>query len=124
MHREVLVAVQVRRFTGFEELDCDAHAAFRRGSNLLELTWQARERERGGESDSKKEMSHPCWTLAGDCVFNKGQSLISIVCRDEQDRKARLGWQAYLLLAKPPPCLGRRVARALQNLRGPMPTAA
>ena len=27
--------------------------------NLFELTWQVRERERGGESGSKKEMSHP-----------------------------------------------------------------
>jgi hypothetical protein len=44
------------------------------------------ERKRGGESGSKKEMSHPRWTLAGNCVFNKGQSLISMVGRDEQDR--------------------------------------
>jgi hypothetical protein len=53
------------------------------------LTWQASERERGGESGSKKEMSHPRWTLAGNCVFNNGQSLPSIVRRDEEDRKAK-----------------------------------
>ena len=87
MHREMLVAVQVRRFARFEELGRDADAPFRRGSNLFELTWQVMERERGGESGSKKEMSHPRWTLAGNCVFNNGQSLLSIVRCDEQDRK-------------------------------------
>jgi hypothetical protein len=55
------------------------------------LTWQAREGERGGESGSKKEMSHPRWTLAGNCVFNQGQSLLEIVRRDEQDRKIKPG---------------------------------
>jgi hypothetical protein len=89
MHREMLVAMKAGRFARLEELGRDADAPFRRGSNLFELTWQARERERGGESGSKKEMSHPRWTLAGNCVFNKGQSLLSIVRRDEQDRKAR-----------------------------------
>ena len=64
MHREMLVAVQIRRFTRLEELGRDADASFRRGSNLFELTWQSRKRERGGESGSKKEMSHPRWTLA------------------------------------------------------------
>src|SRR5438552_15565648 len=63
MHREMLVAMQVRRFARLEELGRDADAPFRRGSNLFELTWQARERERGGESGSKKEMSHHRWTL-------------------------------------------------------------
>jgi hypothetical protein len=86
MHREMLVAVQVRRFARLEELGRDADAPFRRGSNLFELTWQARERERGGESGSKKEMSHPRRTLAGSCIFNKGQNLLSIVRRDEQER--------------------------------------
>jgi hypothetical protein len=48
MHREMLVAVQVRRFARLEELGCDADAPFRRGSNLFELILQAIERERGG----------------------------------------------------------------------------
>src|SRR5437868_13976995 len=55
-----------------KELGRDAYALFRRGSNLFELTWQASERERGGESGSDKEMSHPRWTLTGSCVFNNG----------------------------------------------------
>jgi hypothetical protein len=59
MHREMLVAVQVRRFARLEELGRDTDAPFRRGSNLFELTWQTRERERGGESGSDKEMFHP-----------------------------------------------------------------
>src|SRR4029077_3290865 len=79
MHREMLVAVEVRRFARLEELDGAADAPVRGGSNLFELTWQASERERGGESGSDKEMSHPRWTLAGNCVFNNGQSLLSIV---------------------------------------------
>jgi hypothetical protein len=87
MHREMLVGVQVRRFARLEELGRDADAAFRCGSNLFELTWQAMERECGSESDSKKEMSHPRGTLAGNCVFNKGQSLISIARRDESIAK-------------------------------------
>jgi len=61
MHREMFVAVQVRRFARLEELGRDADTPFRRGSDLFELIWQARERERGGESNSKKEMSHPVW---------------------------------------------------------------
>jgi hypothetical protein len=63
------------------------------------LTWQARERERGGESGSKKEMSHPRWTLAGNFVFNNGQSLLSIVRRDETGSQSSSDWRAYL--AKP-----------------------
>src|SRR5206468_2365398 len=70
MHREMLVAVQVRRFARLEELDRDADAPFDRGSNLFELTWQTSERERGGESGSDKEMSHPRRRLTGSCVFN------------------------------------------------------
>src|SRR6266513_5962972 len=89
MHREMLVAVETARFARLEKLGRNADAPFRRGSNLFELTLQASERERGGESGSKKEMSHPRWTLAGNCVFNNGQSLLSIVRRDKQDRKAR-----------------------------------
>ena len=42
-----------------EELNRNADAPFRRGSDLFELTILARERERGGESGSDKEMSHP-----------------------------------------------------------------
>jgi hypothetical protein len=38
MHREMLVAVQVRRFARLEELGRDADAPFGRGSNLFELT--------------------------------------------------------------------------------------
>src|SRR5206468_2787305 len=78
MHREMLVAVQVRRFARLKELGRDADAPIRRGSNLFELSWQARERERGGESNSDKKMSHPGWTLAGNYVFNNGQSLLWI----------------------------------------------
>src|SRR5207249_339565 len=70
MHREMLVAVQVRRFARLEELCRDADAPFGRGSNLFELTWQASEWERGGESGSDKEMSHPRRRLTGSCVFN------------------------------------------------------
>ena len=57
----MLVAVQVRRFARLEELGRDADVSFRRGSNLFELALQARERERGGESGSKKR----CLILAG-----------------------------------------------------------
>jgi hypothetical protein len=89
MHREMLVAVKAGRFARLEELGRDADAAFRRGSNLFELTWQASERERGGESGSDKEMSHSRWRLAESFVFNNGQRLMSIVCRDKQDRKGR-----------------------------------
>src|SRR5437764_1686662 len=67
-HRKTLVAVKAGRFARLEELGRDAKAPFRRGSNLFELTWQARERERGGHSGSKKEMSHPRWMLAGTRV--------------------------------------------------------
>jgi hypothetical protein len=38
MHREMLVAVQVRRFARLEKPGCDADAPFRCGSNLFELT--------------------------------------------------------------------------------------
>ena len=79
----MLFAVQVRRFARLEELGRDADAAFRRERNLLELTWQAMEKERGGESGSKKKMSHPRWTLAGNCVFNKGQSVLSIARKEK-----------------------------------------
>jgi hypothetical protein len=91
MHREMLVAMKAGRFARLEELGRDADAPFRRGSNLFELTWQASERERGGESGSDKEMSHPRWTLPGNYVFNKGQSFLSIVRRNEQDRKIKPG---------------------------------
>jgi hypothetical protein len=70
MHREMLVAVQVRRFARLEELGRDADVPFRRRGNLFELAWQASERERGGEGGNKKEMSHPRWTLAGSCISN------------------------------------------------------
>src|SRR5437764_14997074 len=85
MHREMLVAMEADRFARLEELGRDADAPFRRGSNLFELIWKASERERGGESGSDKEMSHPRWTLAGNCVFNNGQSLLSIVRRDGEE---------------------------------------
>src|SRR4029077_4686663 len=68
VHGEMLVTVQVRRFARLEELGRDADAPFCRGSNLFELTWQARERERGGERGRAKKMSHPRWTLAGSRV--------------------------------------------------------
>jgi hypothetical protein len=77
MHREMLVAVQVRRFARLEELGRDTDAPFRRGSNLFELTLQVSERERGGKSGSKKEMSHPRWTLAGSCVFNNYRTSVN-----------------------------------------------
>ena len=77
MHREMLVAVQVRRFARLEELGRDADAVVGRGSNLFELTWQVRERERGGESGSKKEMSHPRWRLAGSRVFNNHRTSVN-----------------------------------------------
>ena len=48
MHREMLVAVQVRRFARLEELGRDADASFRRGSNLFELT------RRGGEKGARR----------------------------------------------------------------------
>src|SRR6266403_1144944 len=91
MHREMLVAMKAGRFARLEELGRDADAPLRRGSNLFELTWQASERERSGESGSDKEMSHPRRRLTGNCVSNKGQSLLSIVRRDEQDRKIKPG---------------------------------
>src|SRR5437762_956293 len=59
MHRETLVAVQAGRFARLEELGRDADAPFRIAGNCFELTWQASERERGGESGSDKDMSHP-----------------------------------------------------------------
>ena len=77
MHREMLVAVQVRRFARLEELGRDADASFRRGSNLFELTRRGGERERGGESGSKKEMSHPRRRLAGSCVFNNHRTNVN-----------------------------------------------
>ena len=52
MHREMLVAVKADRYARLEELGRDADAPFRRGSNLFELSWQAAERECGGESGS------------------------------------------------------------------------
>ena len=58
------------RFPRLEELDRDADAPFRRGSNLFELGWQISERQRGGESGSDKEMSHLRRTLAASCVSN------------------------------------------------------
>ena len=77
MHREMLVAVKAGRFARLEEMGRDADAPFRRGSNLFELTWQARERERGGESGSKKEMSHPRRRLAGSRVFNNHRTSVN-----------------------------------------------
>src|SRR5207245_2732469 len=77
MHREMLVAVQVRRFARLEELGRDADAPFGRGSNLFELTWQTRERERGGESGSDKEMSHPRRRLTGSCVSNNHRTSVN-----------------------------------------------
>jgi hypothetical protein len=38
------------------------------------LTWQPSERQRSGDSGSKKEMSHCRRRLIGTCVSNKGQS--------------------------------------------------
>lgn len=55
-----------------EELGRDADAPFRRGSDLFELTWQAREGERGGESGSIKEMSHPRWFAGARFRKNAG----------------------------------------------------
>ena len=77
MHREMLVAVQVRRFARLEELGRDADASFRRGSNLFELTRRGGERERGGESGGQKEMSHPRRRLAGSCVFNNHRTNVN-----------------------------------------------
>jgi hypothetical protein len=54
---------------------------FAAGAIFSKLTWQARKGERGGESGSKKEMSHSRWRLTGSYVFNKGQSFLSIVRR-------------------------------------------
>src|SRR5438270_13799816 len=88
-HRKTLVAVKAGRFARLEELGRDADAPFRCGSNLFELTWQARERERGGESGSKKEMSHARWTLAGNCVLNNGQSLAALLVF-----AGELGWES------------------------------
>jgi hypothetical protein len=81
MHREMLVAMQAGRFARLEKLDRDPDAPFRRGSNLFELSWQTSERERSGESGSDKEMSHPRWTLTGNCVSNNGQTLLSSAAR-------------------------------------------
>ena len=39
-----------------------------------------------GKRATKKEISHSRETLAGSCVFNNGQSLLSIVRRDELSR--------------------------------------
>jgi hypothetical protein len=77
MHREMLVAVKAGRFARLEELGRDADAPFRRGSNLFELTWQASERERGGESGSDKEMSHLRRRLTGRCVFNNHRTSVN-----------------------------------------------
>jgi hypothetical protein len=73
----MLVAMKAGRFARLEELGRDADAPFRRGSNLFELTWQASERERGGESGSDKEMSHPRPRLAGSCVFNNHRTSVN-----------------------------------------------
>ncbi|HMI14640.1 MAG TPA: hypothetical protein VK567_24250, partial [Bradyrhizobium sp.] len=77
VHREMLVAMKAGRFARLEELGRDADAPFRRGSNLFELTWQASERERGGESGSDKEMSHPRRRLTGSCVFNNHRTSVN-----------------------------------------------
>ena len=77
MHREMLVAVKAGRFARLEELGRDADAPFRRGSNLFELTWQASERKRGGESGSDKEVSHHSRTLTGSCVFNNHRTSVN-----------------------------------------------
>ena len=61
------------RFDYFHR-DADAPLSPR---NLFELALQARERQRGGESGSKKEMSHPRWTLAGSCVFNNHRTSVN-----------------------------------------------
>jgi len=59
------------------ELGRDADTPFCGGSNLFQLTWQAREKERGGESGSKKAMSHPRPRLAGTCVFNNQRTSLN-----------------------------------------------
>ena len=79
MHREMLVAMKVGRFARLEELGRDADASFRRGSNLFELTWQASERERGGESGTDKEMSHLRRRLTGSCVFNNHRTSVELM---------------------------------------------
>ena len=61
MHREMLVAMHVRRFARLEELDGDPDAPFRRGSNLFELTWQARE----GSAAARTAAQKRCLILAG-----------------------------------------------------------
>jgi hypothetical protein len=60
MHWEMLAAMKFRHFPRFKELDRDADASVRRRGNRFELIWQARQRERGGESN-KKERCHPVW---------------------------------------------------------------
>src|SRR5205823_2876745 len=84
MHREMFVAMKAGRFARLEELGRDADAPFRRGSDLFELTLQASERERGGESGSDKEMSHPRRRLDGNYVFN-----------NQNGRKRQKGVRAY-----------------------------
>ena len=79
MHREMLVAMKVGSFARLEELGRDADASFRRGSNLFELTWQASERERGGESGTDKEMSHLRRRLTGSCVFNNNRTSVELM---------------------------------------------
>src|SRR5438034_8242003 len=73
---KTLVAMKAGRFARLEELGRDADAPFRRGSNLFELTWQASERERGGESGSDKEMSHPRRRLTGSRVSNNHRTRV------------------------------------------------
>ena len=54
----MLVAMKFRHFARFKELDRDADASVRRRGNLFELSCQTGQRERGGESDSNKQMFH------------------------------------------------------------------
>jgi len=68
MHREMLGAMKLRHYAGFDELDHDADKSVRSRGNLFELTWQARQRERGGESN-KKEMSHPGLDSSAELCF-------------------------------------------------------
>jgi hypothetical protein len=82
MHREMLIAMKAGPFARLEELGRDTDAPFRRASNRFELTWQASERERGGESGSDesgsdKEMSHPRRRLTGSCVFNNHRTSVN-----------------------------------------------
>jgi hypothetical protein len=54
----------------FDYFHRHAHASFGIAGNVFELTLQAGERQRGGESGSHKEMSHPRRRLTASCVFN------------------------------------------------------